>query len=343
MSSISGYDALYGHFTPDIEIESVFCNFKKMYPRGVGRLLEKSSRLVGGSGFYNAQSFESEIRLFLKARRKKHDIVHYCYGESYLGFGAILTSRLKLPLVVTHHQPVSWWAQNSALAHKYKNVNTVITLSEYDKNYFEDLVPGRVVCIPHGVDIDFYKPETSLKKESGPFKILFVGRYLRDTLTLSQAVKKLLSFPADIYFDIVYSDKAGYLPAEMRELSTLSKVKWHSEIGDQNLLALYRQADCCLIPLNDCTANNAILEAMACGVPVITTNLPAAHTYLDDTMSIMCRQKNSDDLVEAVLLLYNDISARVVMGERARKKAEQYFDWNIIASKTITLFNDCNE
>jgi glycosyltransferase involved in cell wall biosynthesis len=82
---------------------------------------------------------------------------------------------------------------------------------------------------------------------------------------------------------------------------------------------------------------------MACGVPVITTNLPAAHTYLDDTTSIMCRQKNADDLVEAVLLLYNDISAREAMGERARKKAEQYFDWNIIANKTMTLFNDCNE
>src|ERR1700743_1496375 len=89
MASVSGYDALYNHFPAEVHIDSIFCNFKKMYPRGIGRVLETASKLVSKSGFYNAQSVEAESRLLAKSVKEKYNVIHYTYGESYFGLPGI--------------------------------------------------------------------------------------------------------------------------------------------------------------------------------------------------------------------------------------------------------------
>ena len=63
ISSHSGYDTLYSYLSKYVELESIFCNFKKKYKRGIGRLMLSGSKLAGGSSFYNAQSFESEAKI----------------------------------------------------------------------------------------------------------------------------------------------------------------------------------------------------------------------------------------------------------------------------------------
>ncbi|WP_374951526.1 glycosyltransferase family 4 protein [Mucilaginibacter sp.] len=340
MQAISGYDALYDHFPAGIKVESVFCNFQKRYPRGIGRMMEKSAALAGGPGFYNAQSLEAEMRLLWKAGINKYDLVHYAYGESYFGIGRILKKRL--PVFVTNHQPVSWWERHTGFAARYANASKVITLSEHDRDYFNILQPGKAVCIPHGVNTKFYRPDTAAVP-SGPFNVLFVGRYLRDTVALCRTVNNLRSLQPDIRFDVVYADRAGYLQTGMQELAKLPEVNWHTGVSAEALRGLYSKADCCLIPLEDSTANNAILEAMACGTPVVTTNLPAVHTYLDETSAMFARPKNSDDLTDLVLSLYREPGKKSAMGKKAREKAVRDLDWEVIALKTFDLFNSYHD
>lgn len=158
MSNVSGYDALYNHFPEDVLVDPIFCNFKKIYPRGIGRLLSTASRFASVSAFYNAQSVEAESKLVMKAIMGKYDLVHYSYGEPYFGLLGLTKTDHKSPIAITHHQPVNWWKGHEALFKKYSKVSAVIALSEYDREYFESHVPGRVFCIPHGVDINFFKP-----------------------------------------------------------------------------------------------------------------------------------------------------------------------------------------
>ena len=339
MGNRSGYDALYHHFPGDIFVDSIFCNFKKMYPRGVGRLLATASKFASTSGFYNAQSIEAESKLLVKALMGKYHVIHYTYGEPYYGLLGITKKRSKAAIAITHHQPVSWWQAHESLFKKYDNVSTVIALSEYDKEYFDIHIPGKAVYIPHGVDTGFYKPVPAVEKSNDkPFRVIFAGRYLRDMTTLAAVVKKLSTLSINIQFDIVYIDKANVWQDYLIEIMGLPNITWYADINDRELLYLYQQADCCLIPLEDCTANNAILEAMACGLPIISTDLPALKTYADDSMSILGRKSNADDLCDALQMLYNSESKRKAMAINARDKAVQYFGWNIVAGKTAGLF-----
>lgn len=340
MSSISGYDALYSHFPEEVETDSIFCNFKKIYPRGIGRLLATASKFASSSSFYNAQSLEAEYKLLARLARRNYNVIHYTYGEPYFGLLGITKRRSKAAVILTHHQPVSWWQANEALFKKYDKVDAVIALSEYDKAYFESHVKGKAIYIPHGVDTDFYKPlQPGEKKEGQIFRVIFAGRYLRDMATLATAVKQLSSSSINIQFDIVYIDKAKVSEPYLIDIMSYPNVNWYADITEHELLSLYQQADCCLIPLEDCTANNAILEAMACGLPVVSTDLPAIKTYLDESVSVLGGKGNANDLCDALLMLYQNTELRNKMSLNAREKAVTNFDWNIIAEQTLKLFN----
>jgi glycosyltransferase involved in cell wall biosynthesis len=243
------------------------------------------------------------------------------------------------PVVVTNHQPTSWWNDHKDLFKRYINAHTVITLSEHDKAYFNSFIPEKAICIPHGVDTVFYKPlQNDELKNADLFKVIFSGRYLRDMKTLAGVIKNLSRSSVNFSFDIVYFEKALVTETYLMEIMNLPNVNWHSNIGEHELLSLYQQADCCLIPLLDCTANNAILEAMACGLPIVSTNLPAIKTYVDDSFSVLGRKSNVDDLCDALLELHKNVAKRKLMAINARNKAVNELSWDIVANRTAGLF-----
>ena len=82
----------------------------------------------------------------------------------------------------------------------------------------------------------------------------------------------------------------------------------------------------------DSTACNSIHEALACGLPIITTNVGGNPAYLEDSNSILVDKNDYDEMIESTCFLLNNESELKKRSESARIKAQTY-DWNIITDK----------
>lgn len=81
-------------------------------------------------------------------------------------------------------------------------------------------------------------------------------------------------------------------------------------------------ADCFVLPTRAEGCCNAVVEAMACGLPVISSNLPFNWDVLDETNSIMVDPENIDEIAQAIKCLHDDVPLRERLAAGALRKAE---------------------
>jgi glycosyltransferase involved in cell wall biosynthesis len=162
-------------------------------------------------------------------------------------------------------------------------------------NYFALLVPpGKLTCIPHGLTPQLLAtvsgPELSqfagselpsgFQELAGEKKILLtVGNWLRDFEALLETARLALD-QEDLLFVIV----SRGLDLDTQALPNVLLL--NQGLSDQALQALYAAATLLFLPLKDGAANNAILEAMARGIPIVATDIPAVHYYTNGLATV---------------------------------------------------------
>ena len=82
--------------------------------------------------------------------------------------------------------------------------------------------------------------------------------------------------------------------------SDLPNVEFFSGISDAKLLSFYQSSSCLLHVAENATANNAVLEAMACGLPIISERLGGIPEYVTAQSSILVEPGNRDAIAAAV-------------------------------------------
>jgi glycosyltransferase involved in cell wall biosynthesis len=283
-----------------------------------------------GMKWYKLSDLMAEWKTFHKIRTDSVDIIHYLDGEHTAQFLPLL---LKLPkrkrpkIIVTYHQPPE--LLDSLLAKEViPHLDAITVVSPQQVDYFSQLIaPHKIHTILHGIDTDYFKPDKTDKK-GGKFKCLTVGRYLRDFEALRNVAEQLQSYP-NIEFHVVSSVAT--------EVENLTNVTVYRGIDDATLLTLYQQSDILFIPLIQSTANNALLEGISCGLPLVTTLLPSVQDYISDQAAFLIADNNSHQFVEAILKLANQPQLCQKMGEAARNRAKE-LDWQLIASQYEKLY-----
>jgi glycosyltransferase involved in cell wall biosynthesis len=201
----------------------------------------------------------------------------------------------------------------------------VTVVSATQRAYFEQVLPrARVSVILHGIDTTFFHPVTRLS--SGTVRCLVVGSYLRDWSLLHDIARAFKGQP-EIVFDVVSASAPAFDGAA---------VSVHRQVDDQSLRELYHRADILLLPLSDATANNALLEGMACGLPVIGSDLPSLREYAGPGVGMFVPHE-IDAFVESIRDLSRDRDARVRLGDAARRRAED-LSWRRIAPIFAALY-----
>jgi len=179
----------------------------------------------------------------------------------------------------------------------------------------------KVEVIAPGIDLDRWNFPRSTAPPPRPVRLLFVGGDFRRKggETLLGAFGRDLS--RDCELDIVTREKI--------DVTGLSNVRVHYGLGPNvpELLALYARADLFVFPTLADVLPLAIMEAMASGLPVVTTDVGAIMEQIDhEVTGLLTTPGDVNSLAEATLRLVKDSELRCTMGAAARRVADERFN-----------------
>jgi glycosyltransferase involved in cell wall biosynthesis len=260
-------------------------------------------------------------------------LIHLMWAERDWGFlDGLPMGRWGAALCGTFHTTPDTLPEVVRAPERLKNFSAVILMSEVQRPFFESFgVPhDRIHVVHHGIDCDFFSPSPA--DRNGPFVVLFVGNFRRNFKLLAE-VCCLLEPYKNIEIRIVVPR------GRIAEFARHKNVKANSDVSDVDLRNAYREASCLLMTLEAATANNAILEAMACGLPIVAESIGGVAEYTGNYSAILCRPGAAQELAGAILTLYKDDNKRLRMGDLARTRAKE-LNWPIIAKRTIEVYED---
>lgn len=190
--------------------------------------------------------------------------------------------------------------------------------------------------IPNGVDLDLY---TSPERSWQPPLILSVGRLVHQK-GLDLAIRALASLKQ---FDWQWCI-AGDGP-EMEALKSLARrhgiadrvtfLGWQSR---QELLQCYKQSNLFLFPSRHEGMPNAVLEAMASGLPVIASRIAGnEELVVHQKTGLLVESENLESLRAALQELIQDPTRAQEMGAASRQRVEESFGWENTARQYVDL------
>ncbi len=285
--------------------------------------------------FYNPFSYLAEMETLKAAARFHPQIIHNTFLEDNHGFLGAYKDKYKFHLIATAHQPVSWWKYMSKDPRCLNDLSLLLTVTSREQEYFERLMPGRVKLVHHGVDTDFFSVKNNISDRA--YRVLFVGNWLRDTEFFERVISRMLQNTKEIFVDMVYSVDMD-INSPIFRLCKYPQVTIHRFISNEKLLDLYNNSRLLFLPLKDCTANNSLLEALACGVPVVTTNLPGIRDYTNSCNAYY--YKNEKDCLEFILETIKDDA---VLQERSTAASDficSNFSLPVVAAEHANIYRE---
>ena len=199
-------------------------------------------------------------------------------------------------------------------------INTIFNGVDTEKFYFEKRTENQkltLVCsarlIKHKGQYILIEAISNLQKQGIVLNANLVGEGDEKDAYIKYAKEKEVS--EQIFF-------SGYVPREI-------------------IVKEYQKADLFVLPsYNECMSNS-LLEAMACGLPVIVTDVGGTEELVDKNNGFVFKPGDVNALTDILMNIYQNKEKNYILGQYSRKKAET-FNWDNIANEYLKLFNNLN-
>jgi glycosyltransferase involved in cell wall biosynthesis len=269
-------------------------------------------------------------------------LIHTCVD--YSSFSA----RPGIPLVATFHNYVldtfmkpfssrlQWLHYRTdlrlftKLSLRYADALTAV--SEATANLVrEDLgFKGEILVIPNGVDISKFRPGGTQSRSS--FTFLFSGNFTRRKgATLLPAIAARLGENQRIV-----CIGARHVPPWARNSR---HIEFRDPVPHQRMAELYTSCDALLLPTVREGMSLAAIEAMACGLPIVTSDCPSMREIVDDGKNgFLCPIGDAAAFAERLRWLAEHPEQRSAMGTANRARAVAKHDSSTMVDKYRQLF-----
>jgi len=344
----SGYSTLTRYLS-DIDSLSVERSpSSRLWNRAIGRAL----KTYAISNWYQLSSLKLEQAVRTRTRKQPVALTHFLWGERDLGYIDRLLNLTQHPVCCTFHACSDELANILVHSHRLKTLSAIILMSETQRPFFRDcgVDESKIHVVLHGVDTAFFKPLDSYSLEeaagsaAGPsFTVLCVGSYRRK-LSLVRSVALRLSHQSsrhqsnshqpNIRFKVISSEK------NRAYFTDLDNVDFLSRVPASELLRAYQTASCQMLVTENSTANNALLEGLACGLPLVAEKLGGIGEYANSDCAILAAPDDDEALAAAIAQLYSSSTELAYRRNAARERALA-LDWRIAAARTQAIYDVC--
>lgn len=188
-----------------------------------------------------------------------------------------------------------------------------------------------IEIIPYPIDTNTFKPSHTAKRRM----VLFVGRVekRKGADTLMHAIPNVLAQFPDAEFVFV-----GRLNEELKELAATMppQVKFLGVKPRAELVQLYQQASIVAVPSVWDNSPNVVYEAMACGAPVVASNVGGIPELVEHGVTgLLVPPSDANALTDALIAVLRDATQAQAMMRCAREKAVENFALEKILNQTL--------
>lgn len=196
--------------------------------------------------------------------------------------------------------------------------------------------------IGNGADVDLFRPDVDHPTTGRPY-VAFVGA-LASWQGLEVVLDATMSTDWPPGVDLVIAGDGRERDRVEAAVRATDRIRWLTSVPYQEVPALVAGAMAALVPMTDSARSQyglsplKLFEAMACGVPVVASDLPGlAEVVQGAACGVTVPAGDSIALAAAVRALAEDLPAARAMGARGRAAAVAQYSWDARAGQTDTL------
>jgi len=270
------------------------------------------------------------------------------YTPFRLGLTAALRERYIVEMALTR-QRLMWRKADRLIA--------VCTSVADELNAYYSIPKERIRIVFNGVDPETFKPSPDKQRfrrelgvEGDPV-VLFVGHFgLRkgSHLLLKAAPAVLERFPRSQF--VLVGGTPSFLGSDvhwkvLQDLVTQSSISKHvrfvGTVPYDKVIRYYLAADLFVLPTLYEGLPKVVLEAMACGLPVVTTRVSGnTDAVVDGETGVLIEPRSVGQLRVAMLDLLSDSELMAKMGSRGRRRVLEQFTWERAAKRVSEVYGE---
>ena len=321
-------------------------------------LMEWLSVITGG--FPEPFTFGLRALDFLKSRLGRYDVVH---DNQSLSYGLWLLSK-RIPTLATIHHPITvdrkiavdsvratwkkikhwrWYSFIGMQKRVARQISKIITVSDCAKQDIcsEFNIPeSRFATVPNGINTNLFYPIAGIPREENRVIVTnSADTPLKGLYYLLQAVADITRNRNLRLVVIGTPKKDGGVVKLIRKLGIQRHITFTGRISDADFVKQYARASIAVVPSVYEGFGLPVGEAMACGVPVISTTGGALPEVVGDA-GILVPPADHSALAGAIVDLLDSPEKARDLGQAGFRRVQAHFTWKRAAEKTLAAYRE---
>lgn len=316
------------------------------------------SMLTGG--FPEPYTFGRRLVKYFEKNQPTYDIVH---DNQSLCYGVLKLQDKGIPVITTIHHPItsdleialksadnwklrllirrwhSFLRMQKNVVPRLKHLVTVSRASRDDIAQAFSIDPSQIDIVHNGIDTNIFKPLPEIKQK--PFRIMATASAdapLKGLDYLLKAFARLLPDQPALELLILGKLKEdGETLKLIEKLDIGNHLKFVSGIETEELVKLYAEATLVVVPSIYEGFGLPAGEAMACGVPVISTDGGALPEVVGNC-GIIVPTRDEKAIANAIVDLLGNPAKRQQLGRKGRARIVDLFSWKVAAENMVNLY-----